>query len=182
MNRSQSDLITIELDSSRQLILLHIRWQGGALEKVAVELPARNYEKWRQPQVLIDQVRTLAKTLTDEQIAKRFNQKKMKSNKGNAFTASSIQWIRYKHKIPGPNYQQRNEQSVKEVAIKFGVSTHVVYYWINQGILETRRDPRSRLWIMIGHDKEQELLLWVKNSPRINPIELQRHSSFTNTH
>lgn len=173
--------ITIAVDLTRKSVLLNIRWQGGALENVEIDLPKKCHEKWRHPQELIDQVRELANTLTDQQIAEQFNQKNMKTNKGNAFTAASIQWVRYKHKIPSPNYQQSHELSVKEVSAKFGVSTHVVYYWIQRGVLASRRDIRSRLWITVDQNKEVELLQWIENSPRINTSKCQQHT-ITNAH
>ena len=41
-----------------------------------------------------------------------------------------VRWIRYKHRIPAPDFQRPGERSVRQVADELGVSRNVVYYWI----------------------------------------------------
>jgi hypothetical protein len=159
--------ITVEKLTPKQL-MLHIRWQGGACSDVPVELPPNMPDRIRYPAELVERIRTLAETLTDAQIAEQFNQQGRVSPKGKAFTASMIQWVRYKHRIKGPQQDHPDDLTVEQVMERFGVSRHVVYYWIEREHLEARqRKPGTPYWIRLDTATEQRLSEWVKTSSRI---------------
>ena len=83
--------------------------------------------------------------------------------KGNAFTRSSISWIRHKHAIQPVDKKKPEEQTVKGVSQQFGVSPGVVYYWIANKIITARRLNRgSPYWITISPQKKRELEKWVR--------------------
>jgi DNA invertase Pin-like site-specific DNA recombinase len=162
--------ITVQKLAPKQL-MLHIRWQGGACSEAQVELPPNIADQIRYPAELLEQIRALAKTRTDTQVAEQLNQQGRVSPKGKAFTASMIQWVRYKHKIAGPQPQTPDELSVEQVMERFGVSRHVVYYWIERGHLEASQQKRGTpYWISLDEETEQRLSEWVKNSSRM-PIK-----------
>ncbi len=158
--------ITVEKLINARKSTLHIRWQGGATESIEVELPQKSHEKWRHSPELIEQVRQLALTMTDQQIVGQFNQMGLKTNKGNSFTIEGVQWIRFKHKIPAPRRQKEGEISVKEAAEKFNVSQYVIYDWIERGMISKRRSG-LKFWLFIGPEKELELRRIVENSTKI---------------
>jgi hypothetical protein len=161
--------VTVEKPTTPKLVMLHIRWQGGACEDIPIRLPPSYPDKIRYSNEIIKKVRKLAKTLTDEQITSTFNQKGMKSAKGKSFTPSMIQWIRYQHHIPGPNLKRPEELTVKEVANKFAISTSVVYYWLRHNIISGRRPTSgSPYYITIDSQMEKKLYDWIHNSVRIN--------------
>jgi DNA invertase Pin-like site-specific DNA recombinase len=147
---------------------LHIRWQGGLTEDVQVELPLRSSDRWRHSDELVQRVRELARTLSDQEIAAQFNEEGLKSNKGNAFTRSSISWIRHKHAIAPVDKKKQGELSVKEVAGRFEVSQGVVYDWIAQKLIPARRlNHGSPYWITISPETEKALKKWVSGTNRI---------------
>ena len=141
--------ITVEKLAPKQLIL-HIRWQGGACSDAPVELPPNIADRLRYPTELVERIRALAETLTDTQVAEQLNQEGQVSPKGRAFTASMIQWVRYKHRIKGPQLKHSEELTVEQVMETFGVSRHVVYYWIERGHVEARQlKPGMPYWIRL---------------------------------
>jgi hypothetical protein len=161
--------ITVE-KPERGKAILHLRWQGGQCEDLDVELPGPAGERWRHSDVLIQRVRELAREYADEEIAAKLNAEGLQSNKGNAFTRSSIRWIRHKHAIPPVDKKNPSEQTVKEVSRQFGVSPDVVYYWIAKRIVTARRlNHGSPYWITITPQKKRELEKWVRESNRIQP-------------
>jgi len=163
--------ITVEKRAPKQL-LLHIRWQGGACSDVPVDLPPNIADRIRYPAELVEQIRALAQTRNDTQIAKRLNQDAQLSPKGKAFTASMIQWVRYKHKIAAPPRKHTHELTVDQVMEKFGVSRHVVYYWIERGHLQARQlKPGTPYWISLDTEQEKTLSDWVRNSSRIPTLQ-----------
>ena len=160
--------ITVEKPAPKQ-VLLHIRWQGAACTDATVDLPPSAADQVRYPPELLERIRELAATLTNAQVAQCLNQQGLRSPKDKPFTASMIQWVRYRYRIPGPQLKQTEEVTVDELMAQFGVSRHVVYYWIERGLVEARQIQRgSPYWIRLNATTEQTLSEWVKNSSRIS--------------
>lgn len=160
--------VTVEKRRLERKALLHIRWQGGAVEDLAVDLPLPMPVRVRYHETIIAQIRTLAARMTDPQIAAALNQQPLRSAKGKVFTKSMIRWIRYRYEIPAPVLKRPQELTVKELARRLQVSINVVHYWIQRGHLEVRKlSATTPYWITITSDKETQLKAWVARSSRI---------------
>jgi hypothetical protein len=163
--------ITVEKLTESRKVVLHVRWQGGVCEDIVCDLHPNASDKYRYSKEVIAKVRNLSKTMTDTQITADFNKKRMKSAKEKAFTVSMIKWIRYKYSIPTVSLKMKNELTVREVANKFAVSHHVVYYWIERGYVKTRRlTERSPYWISIEPGEEKELQRRANNTRKCNKL------------
>lgn len=166
--------ITLEKRPAAHQAILHLRWQGGATEDLVVALPLKAADRWRYPEVIVNKVRQLARQQTDQQIASALNQEGLRSAKGRTFNANMIAWIRSKHRIPAPVLQQPGELTVAQLGRKFAVSQHVVYYWLQNGLVTARRaQPNGRMWIKLTVQQEQALQAWVTNSGRIARAKAQ---------
>ena len=163
--------ITINKLKEEKKVTLHVRWQGGAVEILEVPLSLPAYEKWKHSDEIIERVRDLALTLTDREIVAKFNQEGLITNKGNPFTLYSVEWIRWKHKIPA-SLPQPNELSINQVAEKFNVSHHVVRYWIKEKVLTARR-MRQKFWVLLDPEKENELKNRAESSTKIGIARLR---------
>lgn len=163
--------ITVEKFKEERKAVLHIRWQGGALEDIEAPIPQLSYEKWKHSDEIISRVRELALTMSDEQIAEKFCQEGLKTNKGNSFMPKTIYNIRFTHKIPAV-LPSAGELSVSQVAEKFNVSCNVVYYWIKQNLVSVRRVGRKS-WILLNSEKEAELKNLVENSRKIAAVRVK---------
>jgi hypothetical protein len=160
--------ITLEKRPTAHQAILHLRWQGDATEDLVVELPLNAADRWRYPEALVNKVRQRAQQQTDPQIALALNQEGLHSAKGRAFTASMIAWIRGKHRIPAPLQQHPGALTVRQLSQKFAVSQHVVYYWLEKGLVTARRPrPNGQMWITLTAQQERELQVWATNSKRI---------------
>lgn len=160
--------ITINKGAQPKQLLTQIRWQGGASETLVLDLPPAIADRLRYPDQVVARVQELAAALPDDQIAATLNRENRRSSKGKMFNVSMIRWIRYRHKIPAAALKRSQELTVAQLAQHFGVSIHVVYYWIERGLVETRRlNGGSPYWITISAEKEQDLLEWVRSSSRI---------------
>lgn len=160
--------ITLEKRPATHQAILHLRWQGGATEDLIVDLPLKAADRWRYPQAFISKVRQLAQQQTDQQIAWSLNREGLHSAKGKTFTANMVAWVRHKHRIPAPVLHQPDELTVRQLSQKFAVSPHVVYYWLEKGLITARRaQPNSQMWIRLTAQQEQDLQAWVINSNRI---------------
>jgi hypothetical protein len=161
--------ITVEKRSEPKQAILHIRWQGGACSDLTVDLPPPRAEAIRYPEPIVARVRELARTLTDRQIVAELNRLGELSATGRPHTMHTIQWIRWKHRIPGPSLKRPEELTVQKVAARLGIQPSVVYYWIERGMIEARRLDRGwPLWITLDARKLQELRDRVRRSRRMH--------------
>lgn len=159
---------TVERDADRRVVILRTRWQGGATEELRIMLPPKAYDRDRYSEDVVRRVRELAVDLNDPGIVAALNREGRRPSKGNTFTKAMVSWIRYKHRIPAPTLKKPEELTVDDVMARFHVSRHVVYYWIERGIINARQQKDgSPYWIAIGSEKEKELQVWVDNSKRI---------------
>jgi DNA invertase Pin-like site-specific DNA recombinase len=160
--------ITVVKGPAHKQLQLQIRWQGGATEVVELQLPANRPDVVRYPPAIIDRVRELAREHGDDDIAALFNRDGLTSSTGKPFTDNMISWIRFKHRIPGPS-RPPGTFTVKEVCERYGVSMHVVYYWIERGYISAQqRKPGVRYAITITDTADRALREWVATSSRIH--------------
>jgi hypothetical protein len=160
--------ITVEKSSQQpKQLSVHVRWQGGACTDLVVQLLPNFSDRIRYPLELVHRIQELAHSLPDTQIAARLNQEGRRSALGKAFTVSMIKWIRYRHQIPAMQFNCPEELTVQQVAERFAVSSSVVYYWVERGIIPARRiNAGSPYWITLNETDEQKLRNWVRNSRR----------------
>jgi DNA invertase Pin-like site-specific DNA recombinase len=160
------DIAVVKGPEHKQL-QLQIRWQGGATEVVELRLPANRPDVVRYPAAMVDKVRDLAGEHDDEDIAALFNRDGLVSSTGKPFTDNMISWIRFKHRIPGPP-RPPGTFTVQQVCERYGVSMHVVYYWIERGhISAQQRKPGVPYAITITDTTDRALREWVATSSRI---------------
>lgn len=153
--------------SEPRQLRLQIRWQGGATETVELRLPPKRPDAVRYQPEFVVRIRDLAKDHDDAEIAASLDNEGLKSSTAKPFTASMISWIRFKHRIPGPP-RLKDALSVAEVGQRYGVSQHVVYYWIETGTVDAKkRKPGTRYAIAITDETDRELRKRVANSTRI---------------
>ena len=150
--------ITVEKPTDQKQLLVHIRWKGGACTDMAVSLPPNFADRVRYSPAIVEQVRHLASSLTDAQIAERLNEEGQLSALGKPFTVSMIKWIRHRYQIPAAKLIRPNELTVQQVAERFGVSSNVVYYWIEHAVIQARRvNSGMPCWITLDETDEQKL-------------------------
>ena len=162
--------ITVEKQPHQKQLLVHIRWQGGASTDVSVQLPLNIQDRVRYPSTVVDEVRELALSLPDGEIADRLHGAGQASAKGLRYTAKIVQWIRCRYRIPPADLKRPGELTVQQVAKRFGTSDQVVYYWIEHSVIRSRRiKPGMPHWITLSDKDEQTLREWVCKSRRIQP-------------
>jgi DNA invertase Pin-like site-specific DNA recombinase len=161
--------ITVEKPPNLKQLLVHIRWQGGACSDIGVQLPPKRADRVRYPAAVVDRVRDLVQSSPTVEIAERLNREGHVSALGKPITGSMIQWIRYRYQIPKITLARPEELTVQQVAKRFGVSSNVIYYWIDRSVIQARRlNAGAPYWITLDEADEQKLRDWVRNSCRIH--------------
>jgi DNA invertase Pin-like site-specific DNA recombinase len=162
--------ITVTKDPEYRTINLHVRWQGGETETLKVALPPNRADAVRYPAAFVDRVRTLALDHHDTEITSILTAEGCKSSTGKDLTATMIGWIRWKHRIPART-PPTGTLTVRQTGERYGVTSGVVYYWIERGIVRARqRKGNGRYEITVDDATDQRLRDWVANSNHLTPI------------
>jgi len=159
--------ITVVKGPEPKRLRLHMRWQGGATETVELRLAPSRAEAVRYPQDFVARITDLAIDHDDGEIAAKLNRNGLTSSTGKPFTASMINWVRFKHRVPGPS-RPTGTLSVAQVRQRYGVSPWVVYDWIEKGLVTAhRRKPGLPYAITLTDETDRELRNLVANSTRM---------------
>jgi DNA invertase Pin-like site-specific DNA recombinase len=86
--------ITVEKLSDKRLIILHIRWQGGACSDKTIELPLPIADRLRYSPKIIERVRDLAAQMSDALIAQTLNQEEVRKRTPIHIWRKHRQWFR----------------------------------------------------------------------------------------
>lgn len=157
--------ITVAKTNQKNIISLNIRWQGGAIEQILVELPPSAPEKKRYPEEIIEKVRSLTMQYGDDKkTIAILNEQGVLCATGRQFTRDMIQWIRFKHKIKTPTLKSEDEYTVDEVQSIFNISRHMVYYWINCNYVPARKTPANKYLIKITPEDKTQIMEKIANS------------------
>jgi hypothetical protein len=166
--------ITVEKQNDSKQTVLHVRWQGGACEDIVIEPNRSSGSALSYPKELVAMVREMADSMHDPEIAAELNRQEIRSATGKPFTSEMIRWIRHQYHVPQASMKCPNELTVREMREKFGVSIHVVYYWIEHGIVSARRRTAGSAWLIdLNATKEAELKQWVERSPKLHNANTQ---------
>jgi len=147
----------ITVEKLERKALLHVRWQGDATEDILVELKRQRRRIYTEE--LIEQVRKLALSLRDAELAATLNEQGRTAASGKPFTTATIRGIRQQYgiRVDHPT-KHPGEYTVPEVAARFGVDGKLVYYWMQQGYFKIRRPIRgSRCLLTIDPEEEHTL-------------------------
>lgn len=150
----------VTLTQGESSIQIGVRWQTEALTSLSIPRPARSPDVRRTDPAVVERIRSLASTQTDQQIAAVLDAEGRHAGLGGAFTASKVQWIRYTYGIPtgcpeGPAAcpgGQRNDgrYSAKAAAALLNVDVSTIAAWCEAGRLDAiRAQPHGPRWIAL---------------------------------
>jgi hypothetical protein len=80
-------------------------------------------------------------------MADPFNQEGQVSAFSKPFTGSMIKWVRYANRLPSQVYTTGGTDCVTTGGA-FPSQPHVVYYWIDRGVIQARALSAAGRWIM----------------------------------
>jgi DNA invertase Pin-like site-specific DNA recombinase len=158
--------ITVTCEPRCKDVTMGIRWRSNYHEVIHTTKPLPPSISRKHGPELVELVKKLATIMTDEKIAEHLNESGQQTPEGKLFTKDSIRWIRCRYRILGP--QGGDGYTVKEAAAYFGVSRHVIYYWLNRGLIQGSKFAPGWPWkITFDDETEKNLCDWVKQSCRI---------------
>jgi DNA invertase Pin-like site-specific DNA recombinase len=131
--------VRVDVRSEHRRAELALRWRGGAVTELIVELRGAHQPANRTDEDTIALLRRLAVHYPDATIAGILNRQDRRSATGQRFTATIVQGLRHHWRIP--RHQPLAEQAggelvaVTEAATVLGVAPSTVHRWINDGFI-----------------------------------------------
>ena len=131
--------ILVSVDRTECRAQLTVRWRGGAITELKVDLEAHRKATVRTDEDTIELLRRLAVHHTDAMIAGILNRQGRRTARGLRFNASRVSSLRTHWKIPC--YQPPTEPpggklaTVAETAEILGVAPSTIHRWLNDGFI-----------------------------------------------
>jgi len=129
---------------------LCLRWRGGSVTNIQVNMPPRNTPKIRTEEDTIDLVRRLAWHYNDAMIAGILNRQGRKTAQGFTFTQNRVGNIRRHWNIPKyipPKGQPKGELvTIKKAADILEVAPSTIHRWLKDGIIAGEQITPGAPW------------------------------------
>jgi predicted DNA-binding transcriptional regulator AlpA/sugar-specific transcriptional regulator TrmB len=130
-------IIAVKKDEYRSHLTL--RWRGGALAEIDLDLPRRRATPVRTDEDTVALVRRLAVHYPDAIIAGILNRQQRTTAYGHRFTANHVGGLRRHWNIaryePPATPPQGEMLTIKQIAATLGVATSTIHRWLNDGII-----------------------------------------------
>ena len=147
--------IMVEHQSEHQRLEVTIHWQGGVHTQLHVKKRATPIGSKTDPS-LIDTVRSLA-SLSDAEIARIFNMKKITTPRGLRWTEVRVRGFRKHHHIRSTRLPEDEDYMTgQEVAEQLGISRHGVMGLIRIGALHNHQITDFAPWRILRAEVESE--------------------------
>jgi hypothetical protein len=160
--------VTLFSQPAARHVRVGIRWCSGASEDVVVCRPVPATVSRRTATSVINLVRRLSDH-PDEDLVAELNAAGCRTGTGRAFDVEAVRWVRFAHQIPSPPRLAPGELTVTGVAARLGTSANAIYYWIERGQLEARRDRGGRLYVSFPSSIEEACRRRVQASVHMKP-------------
>lgn len=165
---------------TRQETTTHIgiRWHTEAVTELEVAHPSQ-----RTTPTVVERIRQLAPTQTDQQIATLLNQEGFTTGKKLPFIPKRVQWVRHLHAIPlGPSKRpdayptgQREDgrYTARAAATLLNTDVSTIAAWCHSGRLDgVQSKPHAPWWIKLTPEIITELRKpvqrhWSRNHPKL---------------
>ena len=130
-------IIAVNKDEHRSHLTL--RWRGGALAEIDLDLPRRRTAPVRTNEDTVALVRRLAVHYPDAVIAGILNRQQRTTAYGHRFTANHVGNLRRHWSIaryePPAMPPEGEALTIKQAAATLGVATSTIHRWLNDGII-----------------------------------------------
>ena len=126
-----------------------IHFAGGEVTTVSTARGKTGHHRYVTDPDVVELVRTLAAEFSDEQIARIFHRKGLKTAKGLSFTARHVTNLRYNYDIEGSATKRLDGEDVytaEEAGRLFGVVPGTVVRWVETGLLEGSQLTSGAPW------------------------------------
>ncbi|MGE5946361.1 MAG: helix-turn-helix domain-containing protein [Betaproteobacteria bacterium] len=142
--------VTISVHREMYRPHLTLRWRGGALTEIDVELPRSRPATVRTDEATIDLVRRLAVHYPDDVIAGILNRQQRRTAHGQRFTANHVGNLRRHWNIPRfqppANPAEGELVSVRQAAVILCTAPSTLHRWLKDGVIAGEQLTPAAPW------------------------------------
>ena len=141
--------VIVTVPEKGEKVRADVHFVGGEVTTVTTARGKTGHHRFVTDPEVVDLVRTLAAEFTDEQIARIFQRKSMKTAKGLSFTARHVTNLRYNYGIEGSAARHLDGEDVytsDEAARRLGVVPGTVVRWVEAGLLRGSQLTSGAPW------------------------------------
>jgi DNA invertase Pin-like site-specific DNA recombinase len=142
--------IRLEKSGKQNTAHLTLRWQGGLISELAVELRPSHQPTLQTDEKTIDLLRRLACYYTDATIAGILNRQGRRTAMGERFTANRVGNLRRYRKIarykPSENNRQGDLVTIAKAAEILGIAPSTVHRWLADGFIAGEQLTAGAPW------------------------------------
>jgi DNA invertase Pin-like site-specific DNA recombinase len=164
--------IVADVDPVAGEVILVIHWKGGALTQLCLPRRHRGQHSCQTPKEVVDAVRTLAHTCTDEVIAGALNRNHLLTAHGSRWTRELIASLRSKHQIPrykSVDEKSRDWMNLTKAAEFLGISSTALRHAAQRGEIQGEHPLRDGPWLFSRATLESESATRLVNRIQNNP-------------
>jgi len=164
--------IVADVDPVAGEVILVIHWKGGAHTQLCLPRRHRGQHSCQTPKEVVDAVRTLAHTCTDEVIAGALNRNQLLTAHGSRWTRELIASLRSKHQIPrykSVDEKSRDWMNLTKAAEFLGISSTALRHAAQSGEIQGEHPLRDGPWLFSRATLESEGATRLVNRIQNNP-------------
>jgi DNA invertase Pin-like site-specific DNA recombinase/predicted DNA-binding transcriptional regulator AlpA len=148
--RALLEEVIITVNKQQHRSHLTLRWRGGAVADIDLDLPRRRAAPVRTDEDTVALVRRLAVHYPDTVIAGILNRQQRTTAYGHRFTANHVgnlrrHWNIDRHQPPATP-PEGEALTIKQAAATFGVATSTIHRWLNDGVIAGEQLTAGAPW------------------------------------
>jgi DNA invertase Pin-like site-specific DNA recombinase len=148
---------TLKVDREHDKAYVALRWRGGLLTDIDVDLSNARRSPLKTDEDTIDLLRRLAPLHLDSTIASIFTQQGRKTATGLPFTAERVARLRAEHRIPCFDPKQQIEDgelmSIGAAARELNIAPSTLHRWVNEGYIAGEQETPGAPWRIRVNDE-----------------------------
>jgi excisionase family DNA binding protein len=153
--RTVLDDVVVHVDRAAAKATVRLVWQGSAVTELEVQMRRTGHHDRVADAELIEDVRRMAQSLTDAQIANALVRRRIRTPTGLPYNAARVEGLRRRHQIAEyvPELAANDEPAytAQQVAEKLGVKICTVLRWLKEGFLSGEQAAPCAPWrIQLG--------------------------------
>jgi hypothetical protein len=137
-------------------ITMHVRFKGGTATTVTLPLPKCSWKERMPPPAVVQEIDVLLNDFTDGQIVTILNEHGLRSGTGGRFSDRIVKGIRHRYGLKNcyDRLRESGMLTLKEMAMRFGVTSDTIKKWRWEGLLrgQAYNDKNEFLYEPPGRD------------------------------
>jgi len=142
--------VIADVDANAGEIILVIHWKGGVHTELRLPRRRRGQNSSHTPPEIVEAVRTLAHTCSDDLLANALNRSGLLTGRGNRWTRERVTALRTHHEIPCYDRDRRESEgwmNLTEAAHVLGISARTLRLAVERGEIEADHPLADGPWV-----------------------------------